>query len=66
MVDSMMQAWNGGIPVASPERQPKSMKRANEEGIEESRLTIFSMPPNALNKHTNRKREVSHSIQIGI
>ena len=42
MVDSMMQAWNGGIPVSAPKSIPHTSDEREEK--QDSQRRVFSVP----------------------
>lgn len=61
LVDSMMQAWNGGILVANKKKNESKREEKDssaEEGRSEPQGRIFSVPHSMLKQQTSKKREV--------
>lgn len=68
MVNSMMQAWNGGIPIAIPAKAQAEIAALREDGEsehsgEESQKRIFSLPQEALQRPKAKQKVILCSYE---
>ena len=54
MVDSMMQAWNGGIPMSAPRSMDETTNDSDDPQSRQRR--IFSMPEKKSKERTQKPR----------
>ena len=69
LVDSMMQAWNGGILVANKKKNESKREEKDssaEEGRSEPQGRIFSVPHSMLKQQTSKKREVGNTAPCSL